>query len=170
MDIARKLSILSVILTCSLQAEFEARAPVDYKEEAKNSFGSLIKGNGKKIIFGESSSGAIDEKSFGEDIKAKKATQHLSEKDKIWSATLVVLKDFPISFMDKKTGKVETEKVQVEQFDGTGTCFYKIIVIVSSNGTVTVTVLSDEDSRARLESHGEAIKSKILAKSDSTAP
>jgi hypothetical protein len=169
MDIIKKLIVLSAVFMCSIQAEFEAKAPTDYKEEAKNSFGSLIKGDRKNIVFGERFSSDADKKlqsNNADDIKTEKATKDLSKKDEFWRAVLFVLKDFPISFMDKKTWKIETENVKIEQFDSTGTCNYKVRVLILSNKDIEVKVFSDEDSQIRLKKHAEVIKSKILAQLD----
>ncbi len=74
---------------------------------------------------------------------------------------IVALKDFPISFMDKKNGILETEKVKVSQFDNTGSCSYIIRVKLLSQKDFTVNISSPEDSSIRLKKHEEIIREKI---------
>ena len=149
------LLIGALVSGCS-NTNFKAEEPVDYKDNARYGFGSLIKGEGaplKKYI-------EKKDTSSNEIVAEKVATNN--PKDKLWNSTIIALKDFPIDFMDKTAGKIETGLVKVKLFDSTETCAYRIVIQLKGEGNVDVTVTSQEDSAIRLKKHAETIKSKIL--------
>lgn len=146
---------LMILLTGCANQSFKAEEPTDYKDNAKYGFGSLIKG--KDPVFNKYLKGNSSEAK--EQNMSIKSTGNSD--DKLWNATIVALKDFPISFMDKKRGIVETEKVKVEQFDNTNSCSYIIKVKLLNKKDFLVNVISNEDSAMRLRKHEEIIKSKI---------
>lgn len=149
-------SIALFVSGCANQ-NFKADEPIDYKEQAKIGYGSLIKDKDSVLrkYFGKDS--AKDE------ITVEKVSTN-SKIENLWNSALIALKDFPIEFMDKKSGKIETEKVKVKAFDNTETCTYKIFVTIKNESEVNVVVTSSEDSSVRLQKHAETIKSKILEK------
>jgi hypothetical protein len=155
--------ILFIACISYAKADFKADAPVYYKDKAKYSFGSLIKGKNSvlKKYLDKKSNDSNEEK---DGIKVEKIEKKISKKEKLWNAAIEVLKDFPIEFMDKKHWKIETEKVKVNQFDNTGECSYKITVAILNDKDITITVTSDEDSKLRLKKHEETIRNKVLAK------
>ncbi len=63
--------------------------------------------------------------------------------------------------MDEKNGTLETEKVNVPQFDNTGSCSYVIKVKLLNQKDFTVIVSSNEDSSVRLRKHEDIIREKI---------
>lgn len=134
---------------------FKADEPVDYKDQVKFGYGSLVKDKDSALrkYFGKASEES--------EVAVEKVSTN-SNKDNLWDATLATLKDFPIEFMDKKSGKIETDRVKVNMFDNTGTCTYKIFVTVKNDSDIDVVVTSNEDSNIRLKKHAETIKSKIL--------
>lgn len=150
------LSLMVFLSGCANQ-NFKAEEPIDYKDNAKYGFGSLIKD--KDSVFKKYFSKSSDEK---EKISIEKVKSD-SKSDDLWTAAIVALKDFPIEFMDKKSGKIETEKVKIKEFDNTGSCTYKITVTVLNDKDINVIVDSTEDSKLRLKKHSEILKSKILS-------
>lgn len=149
---------LAVLAGCNNQS-FKAEAPEDYKDNAKYGFGSLIKDKDsvlrKYFVPNESNSNQP------ENIGVEKDS--CDKENKQWNSAVVALKDFPIAFMDKKNGVLETEKVKIHQFDNTGTCSYVVKVKLLNKNNFAVTVMSNEDSAARLRKHEDFIKAKITA-------
>ena len=145
----------ALVSGCSNQ-NFKADEPVDYRDNARYGFGSLIKGERAPL------KKYLDKKDIsGNEIVVEKVAAN-NPKDKLWNSTIIALKDFPIDFMDKKVGKLETGMVKVKLFDSTETCTYKIVVQLRGEASVDVVVTSHEDSAVRLKKHAETIKSKIL--------
>ena len=148
--------LIGILVSGCSNENFKAEEPVDYKDDARYGFGSLIRGERAPL------KKYLDKKdTFSNEIVVEKVSAN-TPKDKLWSSAIVALKDFPIEFMDKKTGKIETDMVKVKLFDSTETCAYKIVVQLKGEGNVDVTVASQEDSAVRLKKHAETIKSKIL--------
>ncbi|MBR1479478.1 MAG: hypothetical protein IJ599_01070 [Alphaproteobacteria bacterium] len=135
---------------------FKAEEPVDYKDNAKYGFGSLIKDKNSVLRKYFSKEEAQDKTISVEKVASA------SKCDGIWSASMSALKDFPIEFMDKKSGRIETETVKVLQFDSTETCSYKVFVKVLNDRDVSVVVASNEDAPLRLKKHAELLRSQIL--------
>ncbi len=148
---------LAILMSGCADQSFEAKEPVDYKDSAKYGFGSLVKGENSAF------NKYFNNKNASDDGIAVDKVSASSPKDKLWNSTIAVLKEFPIEFMDKKSGRLETEKVKVKLFDSTETCSYKINVRISEADTISVVVTSVEDSSIRLKKHAETIKSRILA-------
>ncbi len=128
--------------------------PEDYKDNNRYGFGSLIKGKNAvlKKYFSEKESG---------NFNIEKSTEVNSEKDKVWTSAISVLKEFPFELMDKNNGVLETEYVKIKQFDSTNTCSYKIKIKIDNTGKYTVNILSRNDSGARLKSHEQTISDLI---------
>ena len=154
------ISLMTFLSGCANQ-NFKAEEPIDYKDNSKYGFGSLVKDKDSALrkYFSKNSDENIEKK---EDIAIEKVKSN-SKKDDLWTATIVALRDFPIEFMDKKSGKIETEKVKVGQFDNTSSCTYKIIVSVLNDKNLSINIISAEDSKLRLKKHCEILKSKILS-------
>ena len=148
-----------VLLSGCANQEFKADEPVDYKDNARYGFGSLIKSKDAPLRKYFDSKDKKD--TSGNEFAVEKVSAN-NPKDKLWNSTIIALKDFPIDFMDKKAGKLETGMVKVKLFDSTETCAYKIVVQLKGEGNVDVVVTSHEDSAIRLKKHAETIKSKIL--------
>ena len=146
----------AILLSGCANQEFKADEPVDYKDNARYGFGSLVKGENSafKKYFD-------NKKSTDNELSVEKISTN-NPKDKLWNSAIVTLRDFPIESMDKKCGTIETERVKVKLFDNTETCTYKIRVTLRSASDVSVVVTSSEDSSVRLQKHAETIKSKIL--------
>lgn len=145
------------LLSGCANQQFKAEEPVDYKDNARYGFGSLIKGENSVLnkYFNKSNTSSNE-------LAVKKVSAN-SPKDKLWNAAIVALKDFPIEFMDKKSGRIETGAAKVRLFDNTETCSYTVSVMLRGSSDVDVVVRSAEDSAARLKKHAERVKSKILA-------
>lgn len=150
------LWFIPILMTGCSDKNLEAGEPIDYKDELRNSYGSLIKDKDSvlRTYFSKSS----DKGKAGLIQRASGSTS----KDKMWNAVFDALSEFPIEFMDKKSGKIETEKVKIQDFDNTGSCMYKISVTIHNEKDIDVVVTSPEDSDVRLKKHAETIKSKIL--------
>ncbi len=145
------------LLSGCANQQFKAEEPVDYKDNARYGFGSLIKDENSVLnkYFNKSNTSSNE-------LAVEKVSAN-SPKDKLWNAAIVALKDFPIEFMDKKSGRVETGAAKVRLFDNTETCSYTVSVMLRGSSDVDVVVRSAEDSAARLKKHAERVKSKILA-------
>ncbi|MDR1391514.1 MAG: hypothetical protein LBI95_04115 [Holosporales bacterium] len=152
--------LLFFLLTGCSDKKLEVKEPIDYEDKAKYGFGSFVKGKDSPIA---EYSRTNSDKNGKDVIEVKKMAQGNSPKEKIWDATVSVLEEFSISFMDKKNGKIETEKAKIKQFDSTEECLYKVVVDVSNGDDIRVEVISSEDSSARLKKHAEYIKSSILS-------
>ncbi len=151
-----QITLLACLAGCSNQT-FKAEESVDYKDNSKYGFGSLIKDKDSVLRKYFTSNESSEAKTNG--ISVENATSN--SENKLWNAVIVALKDFPISFMDKKNGILETEKVKVSQFDNTGSCSYIIRVKLLSQKDFTVNISSPEDSSIRLKKHEEIIREKI---------
>ena len=149
------LSLVIFMSGCANQ-EFKAEAPEYYRDNARYSFGSLIKGENASLkkYFGKSDE--VNNELAVEKVSAK------NPKDKLWNSAVIALKDFQIEFMDKKTGRITTGNAKVKAFDSTETCLYKIDVTLRSQNDVNVVVTSNEDSSIRLKKHADVIKARIL--------
>lgn len=152
-----QITLLAFLSGCSSQ-NFKAEESVDYKDNSKYGFGSLIKD--KDSVLRKYFTSNENQNVKTNDISVESAISNNSE-NKLWNAVIVGLKDFPISFMDKKNGILETEKVKVPQFDNTGSCSYVIRVKLLNQKDFTVNISSPEDSSIRLRKHEEIIKEKI---------
>ena len=150
------LSSLVIITSGCANKELKADEPVDYKDEVRYGFGSLIKDKDSVLTkyFGKDNSS--ENKLCVENVSPNSAS------DKLWNSITKTLEDFPIDFMDKKSGRIETGNVKVKLFDNTGTCSYKILVTMHGPNDVNVIVKSSEDSTTRLQKHSETIRTKIL--------
>lgn len=146
--------ILLLCLSGCSSEKFKVEEAIDYKDNAKYGFGSLIKDKDsalRKYL-----------KSDNQENNISVETMYSNNaENKLWNAVIVALKDFPINFMDKKNGVLETEKVKVSQFDNTGSCTYVIRVKLLNQKDFTVNISSTEDSNTRLKKHEEIIKEKI---------
>ncbi len=144
------------LLSGCANQQFKAEEPVDYKDNARYGFGSLIKGENSVLnkYFNKSNTSSNE-------LAVEKVSAN-SPKDKLWNAAIVALKDFPIEFMDKKSGRIETGAAKVKLFDNTETCSYTVNVTLRGSSDVDVVVRSAEDSAVRLMKHVETVKSKIL--------
>ncbi len=151
-----QITLLAFLSGCSSQ-NFKAEESVDYKDNSKYGFGSLIKD--KDSVLRKYFTSNENPESKTNDISVENVTSN--SENKLWNAVIVGLKDFPISFMDKKNGILETEKVKVSQFDNTGSCSYIIRVKLLNQNDFTVNISSLEDSSIRLKKHEEIIKEKI---------
>lgn len=147
---------LAILMSGCADQSFKAEEPVDYKDSAKYGFGSLVKGENSAF------NKYFNKKNASDDGIAVEKVSASNPKDKLWNSAIVVLKDFPIEFMDKKSGRLETEKVKVKLFDSTETCSYKISVRIVEANNINVVVTSVEDSSIRLKKHAETIKSRIF--------
>lgn len=152
-----QIALLVCLTGCSNQ-NFKAEEPIDYKDNARYGFGSLIKDKDSVLRKYFTSNESQNVKT--NDISVESATSNNSE-NKLWNAVIVALKEFPINFMDKKNGVLETEKVKVSQFDNTGSCSYIIRVKLLNQKDFTVNISSPEDSSIRLKKHEEIIREKI---------
>ena len=148
MDFKRSLSLalVSLLVAGCADRNLKADAPEDYKDQVKFGYGSLIKD--KDSVLRK----YFDKSSKESEISAEKVSAS-SRKDGMWNSVIVALKDFPIEFMDKKSGRIETESVKVKFFDSTESCTYKISVTVLSETNVDVVVTSAEDSSIRLKNN-----------------
>ena len=150
------VSFLAIISSGCTNKELRADTPEDYKDNVRYGFGSIIKNKDSVLTkyFGDDNSS--ENKLSVENVSAT------SPKDKLWSSTIKTLENFPIDFMEKKSGRIETGKVKVKLFDNTETCSYKILVTMRGSNDVDVIVHSLEDSVPRLKKHAETIRAKIL--------
>lgn len=147
---------IALLTTGCTNQKFKTEEPVDYKDNAKFGFGSLIKGEDATLRKYFLKNSTKENELTVEKVRAD------SSRDHIWNSALAILQDFPLEFMDKQSGKIETEKVRVKMFDTTETCTYKIRIKIINEKDVDVVVSSDEDSKPRLKKHAETIRSKIL--------
>lgn len=152
-----QITLLACLSGCANQ-NFKAEEPVDYRDNAKYGFGSLIKD--KDSVLRKYFTSNKTSETQGNNISVESVSLSNSE-NKLWNAVIIALKDFPICFMDKKNGTLETEKVKVPQFDNTGSCSYIIKVKLLNQKDFTVIVSSNEDSNVRLRKHEEIIREKI---------
>lgn len=135
---------------------FKAEEPVDYEDRARYGFGSLIKGENSVL------NKYLNKSNISTNELAVEKVSASNPKDKLWNAAIVALKDFPIEFMDKKSGRIETGAAKVKLFDNTETCSYTVNVMLRDTSSINVVVRSAEDSVVRLKKHAETIKTKIL--------
>ena len=147
---------LTIFMSGCANQEFKAEAPEDYKDNARYGFGSLIKGENASLkkYFGKGNTQTNE-------LAVEKVSSS-NPKDKLWNSAIIALKDFQIESMDKRTGRITTEKARVKAFDSTETCLYKIDVTLRSTNDIDVVVTSSEDSMVRLKKHADVIKSRIL--------
>lgn len=160
MNLKNIVALLSgiVFLSGCANQNFKADEPVDYKDQNRYGFGSLIKNKDSVLrkYFGSNNSEDPDK------IVVEKPASCSSAKDSLWDRVILSLRNFPIEFMDKKSGRIETEKVKIKQFDNTESCLYKIIITVLNDKDIDVIISSSEDSDFRLKKHAETLKKQIL--------
>ncbi|MDR1488363.1 MAG: hypothetical protein LBI26_01290 [Holosporales bacterium] len=155
--ITTKSTIFFAILICTFNAydvvAFKAKAPESREDEVKNNFGSILK---KKPEF------FLGKIFTTNNVPSNTITE--TKKDKAWNAAIAVLRDLSlsISYAYKEPGIIKTDKAQVQEFDNTGSCLYKVTVNISELGDISILIKSEEDSETRIKKHQNIIKSRIL--------
>jgi hypothetical protein len=147
-------------------------APETSKDRSRKELGHLLGDRGgrlgdiyRRLTQREQSQRApVDADNKSKSPEARKQEQ---KKDAIWDATMDVMRKYPIEYVDKSKGEIRTERTRVDSFDPTGEHAYVIAVNVNSyNRSVTVTVTSSTDTKARRDELAQKIKTDIMDEND----
>jgi hypothetical protein len=154
-----RVTLLMVGGLCLIMDVISSEIPTDYKDRSKRDFGSLL----PHPLFGQknNSNGVEDEHAQG--FRPKPSECHSSQKEKVFDACLNALTGFSMDVVDKSgaTFIIKTAKTQVDGFDGTGCCYYVVLVEIQENGNFSVTISSKEDSPCRLSGLQQLVRKKI---------
>ena len=163
MNIILKSSCLILSCVSLANAEFVAAAPLDPNDRTKQEMGSLIRGKDAPLSgwISKTFSGNKNEEANTLEVEKKKEDKAISKREKLFEAAQQILKGFTFAEI-KEPEFIKTKKGKVFELDATGSCYYEFEIRIGKNADISVTVLSDEDSKARLIEHAKTLKNKIV--------
>ncbi|MDR2074619.1 MAG: MSCRAMM family adhesin SdrC [Holosporales bacterium] len=162
-----RIHLLLFFVLCSLitgvfgETNFKAEAPKDPDDTQKYGFGSIW--SGKEAFFKNNFGKKCKDKDVALNAKQVPTNTEMSKKDKVWNATLEILKSFSLTYVNKEAGVIKTDESYVHEFDNTDSCKYKVTVNITANGEVSVHITSSDDSQTRIKKHEELLKSRITS-------